>query len=104
MGQGQWVNQEQSVIGPVRHIRCCRRLVREGSPDAHYNASTKVWWLRRDALDREIARLNQRAAERLDAEPTPAPAPVAKARAPELDPEDDTGIYERDLLRKWGAQ
>lgn len=103
LGQGQWVDQEQSVLGRNKHVRACRRLIRGDSPDAHYHAGR--WLLRASAVDAEVVRLNRRMVEsgRLP-ETVPPPRPVeppmmALAKtAPE--PEDETGIYERGWLER----
>lgn len=103
LGQGQWIDQEHSVLGRNKHVRACRRLIREDSPDVHCHDGR--WLIRASALDREIQRENRRLLEsgKLD-EPAPVMAPVpvlplAKA-LPEAEPEDETGIYARGWLDK----
>ncbi len=94
----EWLDQGISILGRNRHVKLARRLIGEGSADALYTDDGK-WMVRREAVSREIARLNR------DEPPacatlTPLPPkmpPLAKAEA---EPEDETGIYERSLLER----
>lgn len=106
VGQGQWLDQTQSVLMRNRHVRACKRLIRENSPDAYYDASGGRWLLRASAVDREVVRANRQmvASGRLpESVPPPAHAPVpmlAKTEPPEIEPEDETGVWERALLER----
>lgn len=112
LGQGQWLDQEHSVLGRNRHVKACKRLIRKGSEHAYYDASDGRWLIRASQVDREIAKANRALAEKLpETVPPPAPAAVTplpslvKTRAPILEePEDETGIYERALSRLRGAR
>ena len=105
LGQGQWIDQEHSVLGRNKHIRACRRLIREDSPDVHCQDGR--WLLRASALDREIQRANRLLLESgklpENVPPpamTPVPAlPLAKTE-PESDAEDETGIYASGWLER----
>lgn len=110
LGQGQWIDQEHSVLGRNKHIKACRRLIRENSPDVHCQDGR--WLIRASALDREIQRANRLMVESgklPESVPPPAMAPVpvmplAKA-LPEHEPEDETGIYASGWLERMrGAQ
>ncbi len=115
LSQGQWLNQEQSVLGRNRHVAACKRLIRRDSTDAYYDGTMGHWLLRSSAVDAEVQRRNRELARNLPpSEPPPAMAPVlaaprkplpglAQARTPESDPEDETGIYERSLLERFGG-
>lgn len=96
IGKGQWIDQSHpdAVLGRNKHIQACRRLMKEGSPDAHCHDGR--WLIRATAMDAEIARENRDLRDRgkLDTEPPP-PMPLAKT-----EPEDETGIYERSLLAR----
>jgi hypothetical protein len=105
LGRCQWLDQEHSVLGRNKHVRACRRLIREGSPDVIYDDGK--WLLRASALDAEIVRANRSMVERgklpeseppaalvEPVRPTPKLPPMTLAKAlPEHEPEDDTGIY-----------
>ena len=105
LGQGQWIDQEHSVLGRNKHIRACRRLIREDSPDVIYDDGK--WLMRASALDAEIVRANRLMVESgklpESAPPpamTPVPAmPLVKAE-PESDAEDETGIYASGWLER----
>lgn len=109
LGAGQWIDQEHSVLGRNRHVKACKRLIRRSSPHAYYDASAGRWLIRAAEVDREIVRANKALAERLP-ETVPPPARVeplpalAKTHPPEVEPEAETGIYERALLRLRGAR
>lgn len=106
LGQGQWLDQDQSVLMRNKHVRACKRLIRENSPDAYYDGSGGRWLIRASAVDREIVRQNRMMVEsgRLPGSvPPPAMEPVPAmpiVKAEEREPEDDTGIYERQWLDK----
>jgi hypothetical protein len=109
LGQGQWIDQEQSVLGRNKHVRACRRLIREGSPDVHCHDGK--WLLRASALDQEIVRANRLMVESgklPESTPPPAMAPVPVmplAKAEPEESEDETGIYASGWLdRMRGAQ
>jgi hypothetical protein len=109
LGKGQWLDQEHSVLGRNRHVKACKRLIRKASADAYYDASEGRWFIRASQVDREIAKANRALAEKLP-ETVPPPAPIqplpalAKAHPPEVEPEDETGIYERALSRLRGVR
>ena len=101
LGRGEWSDQEHSPLGRNRHVRACRRLIRQGSVDALYTDGR--WLLRCPAVDREIARLNQDQSTRIPPSEPPAALvampPVKGAPVP-VEAEDDTGVYERALLER----
>ena len=109
LGQGQWLDQEQSVLGRNRHVAACKRLIRRDSTDAYYDGTEGRWLLRATAVDAEVQRRNRELARHLPPTiPPPAMAPVmpAPVKARELEPEaeDETGVFERRLLEKYGVQ
>jgi hypothetical protein len=112
LGQGQWLDQEHSVLGRNRHVKACKRLIRKSSPHAYYDSSEGRWLIRAAALDREIVRANRVLAERLPETVPPPPRleplpSLVKTRAPSeepAEPDDETGIYERALQRLRGAR
>src|SRR3989304_5376117 len=96
LGQGQWIDQEHSVLGRNKHIRACRRLIREDSPDVHCQDG------------RGLLRLLRESGKPPEPVPppamTPVPAmPLAKAE-PESDVEDETGIYASGWLERMRGQ
>ncbi len=102
LGQGLWLDQEQSVLGRNRHVAACKRLIRKDSPDAYYDGTEGRWLIRASAVDREILRRNRELARSLPpSEPPPALLPPVKADPGEG--EDATGIYERSLLERFGG-
>ncbi len=106
LSQGQWLNQEQSVLGRNRHVAACKRLILQDSADAYYDNTLGHWLLRSSAVDAEVQRRNRELARNLPpSEAPPAmPAPVkARELSPEREPEDETGIYERSLLERFGG-
>ncbi len=107
LGQGQWLDQEHSVIGRNRHIKACKRLIRKGSSSAYYDSTTGRWLIRASALDLEITRANRamvesgKLPETVPPPPMTAMPPVKAAPLSEFpEPEDETGIYEREWLSK----
>jgi hypothetical protein len=108
LGQGQWIDQEHSVLGRNKHIRACRRLVTESSPDVH--CQDGKWLMRASALDREIQRANRLMLEsgKLPESVPPPMEPVAALPLAKTEPEeseDETGIYASGWLdRMRGAR
>jgi hypothetical protein len=108
LGQGQWLDQEHSVLGRNRHVAACKRLIRHDSTDAYYDGTDGRWMLRARAVDNEILRRNRELAERLpQSEPPPAIAPamtpmppVKATEAEHEEPQDETGIYQREWLER----
>ena len=110
LGRGEWIDQNHpnAVLGRNKHVKACKRLMRAESPDAHYHDGK--WLIRASAMDQEVQRANRRLVEsgRLDTDPPPAPVepldslpkmPLAKA-LPEIEPEDETGIYALGWLER----
>lgn len=102
LGQGQWLDQEHSVLGRNKHVKACKRLIRRGSSDAYYDATDGRWLIRASAVDTEISRANMRMVEsgKLPETMPPPAMPLAKAMPRE---EDETGIYEREWLSRLGG-
>ncbi len=105
MGAGEWVDQDHTVLGRNKHIKACKRLMRAGTADAHFDRKDKRWLIRRTAYDREIAKSNRALAKTgvLDSVPPPALAPLmppVKAEPASPDVEDETGVYYLELLSK----
>lgn len=106
LGQGQWIDQAHSVLGPNIHVRACRRLIRRNSTEAYYSSSTGQWLMRASAVDAEIARRNEELARRLPKTEPPPPMPLAKTEPPVSSPapagseEDGSDVYEREYLMK----
>lgn len=95
---GEWIDQSISVLGRNRHVRLAKRLIRACSVDALCSDDGR-WMVRSGAVDAEIARLNR------DEPPaalnrTPMPPPLPAPGLARAEPDDDTGIFERDLYER----
>ena len=86
---GEWLDQTHSPLGRNRHVRCAKRRISEGKADALHTGG--LWLLTRAAIDQEIARIN--------AEEPPRALRLAKTE-PEPESDNDTGVYERQLLER----
>ncbi len=96
----EWRDQSISILGRNRHVKLARRLISEGSPDALYT-DDGCWMVRCTAIDTEIMRLNR------EKSALPLRLPVRALPSINLmepEPEDETGIYERRLLERWGSK
>jgi hypothetical protein len=101
LGQGQWIDQDHS-IGRNRHVKACKRLIRKGSSDAYYDATTGRWLIRASALDKEISRQNRvmvDSGKLPETLPPPAMPPV-KALPRAETPDDETGVFEREWFER----
>jgi len=100
--RGEWLDQNQSVLGRNIHVRACQRLIRRDSADAYYESNTGRWLLRVTAVDKEIRRRNRMHAEKLPAQPPVEPVPVEPMplAKTEAEPEDETGIYAKGWYEK----
>lgn len=91
---GEWIDQYRSPFrlpgqrASKRHCAIVRRRASEGKPGARISPDGKQFFLTQAAIDEETA---------ID----PGPPRLAKAAA-EHDAEDDTGVYERELLERVG--
>lgn len=99
----EWRDQQGAILGRNRHIRLAKRLIAAHSPDALYTDDGR-WMVRTGAIDAEIVRLNREepppAVTRLTPVP-PRPLPLAKTEGEEFG--DETGIYRRQLLERFGG-
>ena len=90
----EWLDQGISILGRNRHVKLARRLIEQGSSDALYTDDGK-WMVRRNAVDREISRLNTEEPRACATLTPPKMPPLAKA-----EPEDETGVFERSLFER----